>query len=152
MDSRSDLENRALRYLARREYSRLELRQKLSTHPHGHAPEVLTEVLDKLEQAGYLSAQRAVEQIIRNRRSRFGSQRILHELKTKGFDDHTIDMALSGLHATETEAAVAVWQKKFGVLPGSREERAKQIRFMMSRGFSMKMINQVFSQVSEGGR
>ena len=152
MDSRSDLENRALRYLARREYSRLELQQKLSTRLHSHAPEVLAEVLDKLEQAGYLSAQRAVEQIIRNRRSRFGSQRILHELKTKGFDDHTIDMALLGLHATETEAAIAVWQKKFGVLPGSGEERAKQIRFMMSRGFSMKMINQVFRQVSEDGR
>ena len=152
MDSRSDLENRALRYLARREYSRLELQQKLSMRSHSHATEVLVEVLDKLEQAGYLSAQRAVEQIIRNRRSRFGCQRILHELKTKGFDDHTIDMALPGLHATETEAAIAVWQKKFGVLPGSGEERAKQIRFMMSRGFSMKMINQVFRQVSEGDR
>lgn len=152
MDSRSDLENRALRYLARREYSRLELQQKLSTRSHSHATEVLVEVLDKLEQAGYLSAQRVVEQIIRNRRSRFGSQRILHELKTKGFDDHTIDMALIGLHATETEAAIAVWQKKFGVPPGSSEERVKQIRFMMSRGFSMKMINQVFRQVSEGGR
>ena len=152
MDPRSDLENRALRYLARREYSRLELQQKLSIHAHVFAPGVLDEVLDKLEQAGYLSAQRAVEQIIRNRRSRFGNQRILHELKTKGFDDHAIDVVLPELQASESEAAMAVWRKKFGVLPDSQEERAKQIRFMMSRGFSMKMINQVFHQVNEDSR
>ena len=91
MDTRSPLEMRALRYLAQREYSRLELEQKLSVHARSFPPEALSAVLDKLEQNGFLSTERAVEQIIRTRRSRFGSQRIVYELI---FSDNMIGTGL----------------------------------------------------------
>ena len=149
MDTRSPLEMRALRYLAQREYSRLELEQKLFIHARSFAPEALSSVLDKLEQNGFLSAERVVEQIIRTRRSRFGSQRIVHELKEKGIDEHLIHSALLSLKETELDAALKIWQKKFGKLPDTREERGKQMRFMMSRGFSMEVIQQALLQANE---
>ena len=149
MDTRSPLEMRALRYLAQREYSRRELEQKLSIHARSSAPETLSSVLDKLEQNGFLSAERVVEQIIRTRRSRFGSQRIVHELKEKGIDEHLIHSVLPSLKETELETAFKIWQKKFGKLPSTREERGKQMRFMMSRGFSMEVIQQALLQANE---
>ena len=152
MNTRSPIEIRALRYLAQREYSRRELEQKLSVRKDsGETAELagLTEVLDKLEQQGFLSEQRMVEQVARTRRSRFGSQRIVHELKTKGIDGHLIDGILPALKETELEAALNIWRKKFDHPPATREERGKQVRFMMNRGFSMEIIQQVLSHASE---
>ncbi len=152
MDTRSPLEIRALRYLAQREYSRRELEQKLSARQDsGETAELaeLTEVLDKLEQQGFLSEQRMVAQVTRMRRARFGSQRIIHELKAKGVDDHLIDDIRPALKETELEAAFNIWRKKFHQLPTTREERGKQMRFMMNRGFSMETIQRVLSQANE---
>ncbi|MBL8501250.1 MAG: RecX family transcriptional regulator, partial [Nitrosomonas sp.] len=106
-------------------------------------------VLDKLEQQGFLSERRMVEQVARTRRSRFGSQRIVHELKTKGIDGHLINGILPALKETELEAALTIWRKKYDHPPETREERGKQIRFMMNRGFSMETIQQVLSQADE---
>ncbi len=137
-----------MRYLARREYSRVELERKLSAHART-APEILSNLLDKLEHEGLLSTERAAEQIIRARRSRFGSKRIIYELKEKGIDEALIHQALPSLKETERDAAWAIWQKKFGKAPGSKEERGKHMRFMMNRGFSMEVIQQVLSQANE---
>ena len=75
------LKTRALGYLARREHSRLELEKKLA--PHAKTPEELSSVLDGLEQRGFLSAARLVEQIMHMRKARFGSLRIVQELREK---------------------------------------------------------------------
>ena len=149
MNARTPLEIRALRMLARREHSRQELERKLVAHRESSETDALAEVLDKLEQQGYLSEQRAVEQIARTRRARFGSQRIVHELKAKGIDSHWIDNILPTLKETELEAAFNIWSKKFDHPPVSREERGKQVRFMMNRGFSMEIIQQVIAQAGE---
>ncbi|MGZ0020059.1 recombination regulator RecX [Nitrosomonas sp. wSCUT-2] len=149
MDSRSPIELRALRYLAQREYSRRELAQKLSADRDSRETGELAAVLDQLEQQGYLSEQRMVEQVARVRRSRFGSQRIVQELKSKGVDDGLIRNILPNLKETELETASHIWRKKFDHPPATREERAKQIRFMMNRGFSMETIQQVLTQASE---
>ena len=149
MDGRSPIELRALRYLAQREYSRRELAQKLSADRDTREPAELAAVLDQLEQQGYLSDARMAEQVARTRRSRFGSQRIVHELKSKGVADGLIHTVLPGLKETELESALQVWRKKFDHPPATREERAKQIRFMMNRGFSMETITQVLTQASE---
>ncbi|MER2513643.1 MAG: recombination regulator RecX [Nitrosomonas ureae] len=151
MSARTPLEIRALRMLARREHSRQELERKLAAHRESSETDVLAEVLDKLEQQGYLSEKRAVEQIARTRRARFGSQRIVHELKAKGIDAHLIDNILPTLKETELEAALNIWSKKFDHPPVSREERGKQVRFMMNRGFSMETIRQVLAQAGEAG-
>jgi len=149
VESKKKLETRAMRYLVRREYSRQELAQKLSTNANTSDSQALEIVLDALEQKGFLSAQRVVEQTAHLRRARYGSQRIIHELKTRGIDAHLIDEIVPTLQATENETASTVWQKKFGRLPATREEYAKQMRFMMSRGFSVETVRKILTPADD---
>ena len=135
------LKVRALDHLARREHSRLELEKKLT--PYAPTVQELSSVLDSLEQSGLLSAGRVVEQVVHIRRNKFGSRRIVHELQQKGIDDELISAALPRLKKTELKTARVVWQKKFGTTPVNAKERAKQIRFLMGRGFSTEIIMQV---------
>ena len=132
---------RAMRYLARREHSRAELHGKLL--PHVQEGEDLDAVLDELEKRNWLSDARATTQWVDAKRSRFGTQRIAHELRQKGIAENLIADAIPQLKETELEAAREVWQKKFGVLPQDQKEKAKQVRFMQSRGFSMDAILQI---------
>ncbi len=147
MSSGPSLKIRALDYLARREHSRLELEKKLT--PYAPTLEELSFVLDSLEQCGLLSAGRMVEQVIHVRRSKFGSRRIVHELQQKGIDEDLIAAALPHLKETELETARTVWRKKFGAMPINAKERAKQIRFLMSRGFTPEIIRQVLQSQDE---
>ncbi len=147
MSSGPSLKIRALDYLARREHSRLELEKKLT--PYAPTLEELSFVLDSLEQCGLLSAGRMVEQVVHVRRSKFGSRRIVHELQQKGIDEDLIAAALPHLKETELETARTVWRKKFGAMPINAKERAKQIRFLMSRGFTSEIIRQVLQSQDE---
>jgi regulatory protein len=130
-----------MRYLARREHSRAELRNKL--FPHVLEGDDVEAVLNELEKRNWLSDVRAVEQMVNQRRQRFGTQRIAHELRQKGIADTLIDQALPELRTTEFETAREVWQKKFGVLPQDQNEKFKQARFLQSRGFSTEVIFKV---------
>ncbi len=144
-----NLRMRALQYLARREYSRAELHRKLLPYLKTDEsceqvqPEDLEALLDDLTTRGWLSDERAATQLVDARRSRFGSQRIAHELRQKGFSERLIDEAMPQLKESEFAAAQAVWQKKFGVLPQGQKEKARQVRFLQTRGFSMDVIFRV---------
>lgn len=138
------LRARALQYLARREYSRAELRGKLL--PRVQEGEDLDALLDDLTARGWLSDVRAATQLLHARRSRFGTQRIVHELRQKGIAETLIGEALPQLKETEFETASEVWQKKFGVLPQDAKDKVRQVRFLQSRGFSMDVIFQVLRQ------
>ncbi|OGT01025.1 MAG: recombination regulator RecX [Gallionellales bacterium RIFCSPLOWO2_12_FULL_59_22] len=150
------LRARALQYLARREYSRAELRGKLLPYartdgesgqpqPEGPRPENLDALLDDLTACGWLSDARAATQLLHAKRSRFGTQRIAQELRRKGIAEELIGDVLPGLKETELDAARNVWQKKFGALPQDEKEKARQVRFLQSRGFSMDTIFKVVS-------
>jgi regulatory protein len=147
MSSGPSLKVRALDHLARREHSRLELKKKLT--PYAPTDEELSSVLDSLEQSGLLSAERMVEQVVHVRRNKFGSRRIVHELQQKGIDDDLISAVLPRLKETELKTARGVWQKKFGTAPANAKERAKQIRFLMGRGFTTEIITQVLDPRDE---
>lgn len=149
MSIKPSLQAHALRCLARREYSRFELEKKLADH--AQTAEALSEVLDALEQRGLLSAERVVEQVVHGRRSKYGSQRIRHELKEKGIAEHLIDTAMISLKETELAAARGIWRKKFGVTPDNLKERSKQARFLAGRGFSSEIIRQVLACSDKDG-
>ena len=137
----ANLRARALRLLARREHSRLELEYKLA--PHAPDPEELGRLLDDLARRGWLSERRLVEQVIHARRGKFGSRRIRQELLDKGVAEELVAEALPLLKASEVEAAREVWRRKFGAPPRSRNERARQVRFMQGRGFALETILKV---------
>jgi len=143
------LRARALQYLARREYSRAELRGKLLPHVQADedfeqvSPVNLDALLDDLAARGWLSDERAAAQLVHAKRSRFGTQRITHELRQKGIAEELISAVLPELNDSELAAAREVWKKKFGVMPQDAKEKAKQVRFLQSRGFSMTVIFKV---------
>jgi len=144
-----DLRTRALHYLARREYSRAELRSKLLSHvPTDESvaqpsPENIDALLDDLTARGWLSDQRAATQLVHAKRWRFGTQRITHELRQKGISEELVGEVLPALKESELQAAREVWQRKFGALPQDAKEKAKQMRFLQSRGFAMDVIFKV---------
>ncbi|MEK6349350.1 MAG: recombination regulator RecX [Burkholderia sp.] len=132
------LKGRALGYLSRREYSRSELARKLAPYvEEGDDPEAL---LDALERENWLSDARFTESLVHRRASRLGTARILGELKRHAVDGELVESVTEQLRETEFSRAQAVWRKKFGSLPGSQAERARQARFLASRGFSSSTI------------
>jgi regulatory protein len=135
------LKSRALGYLARREYSLSELRRKLK--PHTEDDQELNLLLDDLAARGWLSDQRFAEQLIHARAKKYGSQRIIHELREKGVPETIISDAVASIRGDELAAAQAVWRKKFPELPRDAAERAKQMRFLLGRGFLMDIIRSV---------
>lgn len=137
---------RAMRYLARREHSRAELHSKLL--PYVQDGDDLGAVLDELEKKNWLSDVRAATLLVDSKRGRFGTQRIAHELRQKGIAENLIADAIPQLKETELEAAREVWQRKFGVLPQDAREKARQIRFLQSRGFSIDVTLKVLKQAS----
>ena len=141
------LRARALKALARREHSRQELQARLQ--PFADDPDEIGPLLDDLEKRGWLSEARFVEHTTTVRRRRFGAARILHELREKGVSDAALAAAQSQLKHGEVEAARAVWKKKFGSPPTTLEERAKQARFLASRGFSSETVHAVLKKSCE---
>ena len=136
------LRERALRLLARREHSRIELARKLA--PHTESPEVLDALLNELAERRLLSDERYVEMRLNARGARFGNARLAHELRLQGISEELIDAALmSG--EDELMRAHQVWKRKFGSKPETAEaaERARQTRFLLSRGFSGETIRRV---------
>ena len=144
-----NLRTRALQYLARREYSRAELAAKLRPYAQVEddfeqlQPIDLESLLDNLTASDWLSDERAATQLLHARRPRFGTQRITHEMHQKGHSEELIADALPGLKDSELETARDVWQRKFGTLPHDAKEKAKQMRFMQSRGFGFDVIFKV---------
>ena len=135
------LRARALKALARREHSRQELQAKL--RPFAEDADEIEPLLDDLEKRGWLSEARFIEQLTTVRRRRFGTARILYELREKGVSDAALAAVQSQLKDGEVEAARAVWKKKFGSLPTTLAERAKHARFLASRGFSAEVVHKV---------
>ncbi|MDO8811846.1 MAG: regulatory protein RecX, partial [Gallionella sp.] len=137
------------------EYSRAELRGKLLPHTCTDGdfslsqPEDLDALLDDLTARGWLSDARAATQLLHAKRSRFGTQRIAYELRQKGIAEELIGAALPALKESELDAAREVWQRKFGALPQDAKGKAKQMRFLQSRGFGFDVIFQVLRPPEE---
>lgn len=140
------LKGRALRLLGTREHSRAELERKLIQHEE--EPGSLAKALDELQAKGFINEQRVLESVLHRRAAKLGTTRIRQELQGKGLAPEAVLEAVEQLRATEVERAREVWRKKFGELPLDANERAKQMRFLASRGFGGEAIRRV---VSGGG-
>ena len=132
------LKARALRYLSAREHSRLELARKLARY--AQESDEVDALLDVLEAAKLLSQTRFSESLVHRRAARFGNNRILSELKSHGIDADAMKDIKAGLVQDEAARATEVWRRKFGRPAADAAERAKQMRFLMQRGFSHRAI------------
>jgi regulatory protein len=160
------LRERALRILVRREYSRLELRRRLLEH--AASEKELDALLDALEQKKQLSDQRYAESRARVLGRKYSSARIGQELRRQGVGDEDMARAMQDARAADLQRARTIWQRKFGARASfgltedadadaannlaannpaadNAAERARQIRFLQSRGFSFDIIRQVIA-------
>ncbi|MDP3701006.1 MAG: recombination regulator RecX [Hylemonella sp.] len=135
------LKGRALRLLSQREHSRRELERKL--HPYEEEPGTLALALDELQARGFISEERVAESVLNRRASRLGATRIRQELQDKGLDGELIERTLSGLKDSELARARAVWQRKFDAAPQTPQDRARQTRFLLARGFAGEVVRLV---------
>ncbi len=141
MGEPESLRARALRMLARREHSRLEMQSRLSSRGADDAE--VQSLLDEFEAKGWLSEQRCIDAVVQTRRRRFGTAKVLRELKDKGVSEEGLAAARDVLRVEELETARSVWKKRFGEQPSTLAERAKQSRFLAGRGFSPEVIRTV---------
>jgi regulatory protein len=143
------IRNKALQLLSRRDHSRKELQQKLALSYPDLPLEEINAVLDNFIQLGWQSDARFAEQWVYYRSQRYGQQRLRHELYEKGIDSEIINQVLTEVIDDEETAARAIWQKKFPIPPRNINERAKQLRYLASRGFSLHVIYAVVSETNE---
>ncbi len=143
------LKGRVLRMLAGREHSRAELERKLRRHEV--EPGQLRLVLDELQAKGFIDAQRVVDSVVHQRAGKLGVARIRQELQHKGIAGDEAAAALAALQASEVERARLIWRNRFGrhdgdgvaAVPADGVQRARQVRFLASRGFSGETIRKV---------
>lgn len=128
------LKGRALRYLSQREHSRFELRRKLSKY--AQEDDDVDALLDFLEKNNWLSQERFAESLVNRKAGRYGNSRVVAELQSHGVTGEALVDIKAGLSDSESARAVDVWQRKFGTVAVDAAERAKQMRFLLQRGFS----------------
>ena len=138
------LRGRALRLLARRDWSREALRKRLLSAPIDDAECTdATEVdalLDDFAARGWLSDARYAEAIVRSRQSRYGKTAIARRLKQAGVTDDDAATALAVIDdEQEFQTAVTLLRRKFREPPTGKKETARQVRFLQARGYSLRL-------------
>ena len=139
-DTATELRARALRLLARREHSRKELERKLS--PYAASSEALDVLISELKTRNQLSEARFAEERARRLSRKYGAARIRQDLKSKGVGEELVGHVSS---EGDLERARAILERKYRQPAATREERAKRMRFLQSRGFSSEIIFKLLS-------
>jgi regulatory protein len=137
-DTPVELKVRALRFLTRREHSRAELARKLA--PYAESPQALEALLTELAQRRQLSDERYAEARAHWLARKYGAAKIRQDLKAHGVADAMIDRVSSD---GDLEKAKAILARKYRAPATTREEKAKRMRFLQSRGFSYDTIRSV---------
>jgi regulatory protein len=139
--SAPSLKGRALRLLGQREHSRSELERKLARYEE--EPGTLARALDELAAKDFISEARVVQSVLHQRAARHGAARVRQELLHKGIAPEAVAEAIAALAGSELQRAREVWQQRFGTPPQDAAERAKQMRFMLARGFAAGVVAKV---------
>jgi regulatory protein len=137
-DTPAELKTRALRFLVRREHSRMELVRKLA--PHAESEQALNAVVDLLLSKKQLSDERFAEERARSLSRKYGTARIRQDLKERGVADEIVERVSAD---GDLERARAILSRKYRIPATTREEQAKRARFLQSRGFSYEVIRSV---------
>jgi regulatory protein len=134
----------AVRLLARREHSELELQQKLAERGFDAAD--IQTILTALISENLLSNNRFTENYLFARRQKgYGPLRIRAELAQRGISEDVIEHHLNITDNAWFAQAKKAWQKHFkGSLPSDFKIRARQMRFLQHRGFMPEHIKLIF--------
>ena len=132
------LKARAIGLLARREYSRAELTAKLLAS--GASVADVDAALDEVAAKGFLSDSRFAYAVVRQKAGAYSRRAISETLKAKGVTGEAAAEAIAAQGVDDDAALVALWQRRFGCPPASDREKARQVRFLQSRGFALAAV------------
>ena len=136
-----------MRFLARREHSRAELRRKLA--PRVAEGDDLEAVLDDLATRGWLSDVRFAELTARAKARRFGPLKVAHYLKSRGVEAEAIAAGVTAAGQEASASMQAIWASRFRAFPADGKEKARQVRFLQGRGFALEEIFRFLKQVEQ---
>ena len=133
----------AVKLLSRREHSAHEIREKLRQREFDS--DEIEQVVEELKAGGWLSDERFAEAYIRMRQLKgFGPVRISMELKERGVDELIVESLLDANDASWMRVLEQQYQKKYrNTAIEDYNEKAKRIRFLQYRGFTLDAIYQV---------
>jgi regulatory protein len=146
-DDKKAIKSSALRHLARREYSRLELFRKLSLK--FSSGENIQAVLSQLKEQGYQSDDRFTEMFIRTKvRAGNGPFKIKIELREKGICESTALSMFDRLAIDWFEQVKRVANKRFNEDAEASGEidlnvLSKRVRYLKNKGFYQEHIEKV---------
>lgn len=143
------LRERALRLLAQSEQTRAGLARKLARHG---SEEEIEALLDNLIASGLLCDARYAESFVASRSGRYGAAKIRQALRAKGVEDAVIEQHLVPDREADYAAAREMWLRKFGQPPADAREYARQMRFLISRGFGGEVIRKILKEQAEYGQ
>jgi regulatory protein len=138
-----ELVSAALKLLAGRDMSRADFTSKLRSREF--SPGDVEAVADWCQAEGWLNEARYAEGASRRLGAKYGAKRVAQTLRQKGVDDEAISASMAALKESEVDRARILWSRKFGAAPSSADERAKQIRYLQSRGFGFDTIKKVIN-------
>ena len=140
----SNIRNKAMDLLARREHSEQELRQKLKTREYD--ADAIDETLQALKEDRLQSDERFTESYVNHRfNAGVGPLKIRYELRQKGVSDRLADEFLEPSSDQWDELMTRQRIRKYGAsIPNDYAERMKQARFLQNRGFSPESVMRLF--------
>lgn len=140
----SDVRFAAMNLLAIREHSAKELLEKLGRK--FSAPELILQVVTDLKGQNLQSDERFADAFIRMRQQQGkGCVLIKMELRERGVDGYLISQLIDESEPAWFALARDVLIKRFKQMPVDAREKAKQMRFLHSRGFSSRHIQAAFN-------
>lgn len=149
--SESELYEAALRLLSRREYSAWELEQKLAAKCQDG--QRIAQVKQRLQEQGYQSDERYAMMVLRSLYTRgSGPDKARQKLHQSRVASSLIQSCLSGFEGDWFALAAQIRAKRFGEVAaesGDFQARARQMRFLASRGFTRDQIEFAMSTAAE---
>ena len=135
---------KAMELLARREHSRLELRQKLLQR--GYPPELIDPVLNRLIEERLLDEARYAEIYACGRADKgYGPLRIARELRERGVPEDRVAAALATLEDDWLPNLRELHRKRFkSRVPADAAGRIQQTRVLRQHGFTLDQIKHLF--------
>ena len=128
--------------LSRRDYGSAELRDRLLAA--SFSPGAVESAISALLNARFLDDGRYAEHFVAYHAGRGqGPRRIRLEMRGKGLPESLLAGAVDEAAPVWAERAQALRRRRFGAeAPGSLEERARQSRFLLYRGFTPAQVRQ----------
>lgn len=140
-----NLRQKAFELLARRDYAYHELSTKLLTYTQETT--AIKQLLDELVAQDWINDDRFIKNFITRKATRYGPQKLKYLLQQKTHNQELVAENLKTIAIDELENARKVWLQKFkGHIATEQKDKNRQIRFLLSRGFSLNIIFKIINE------